>query len=113
LVRYAIAVVQLDKFQKNDIFMAIAEAGLVPEDFELSFAPEQGDTLLNHKRSSASFVIGSEDYGRIWVEYEVADGPRQASPEEAWLPAIAAARRPASWRSQATAGMRDFPNLVR
>jgi hypothetical protein len=80
--------VQLDKFQKNDIFLAITEVGLDPGQFELSFDRPTSETLIRHKQSSAFFIIGSADYGKIWIEHEAADGPRQSSAEDAWLPAI-------------------------
>jgi hypothetical protein len=82
--------VQLDKFQKNDIFLAIAEAELAPDEFELSFDRSERKTLLNHKRSSAFITISSGDYEKVWIEYEVADGPRNSSPEDEheWLPAV-------------------------
>jgi hypothetical protein len=82
--------VQLDKFQKNDIFLAIAETELDPAEFELSFDDSEHKTLLNYKRSSAFLTIRHADYGNVWIEYEVADGPRQSSVdgEDEWLPAV-------------------------
>jgi hypothetical protein len=89
----------LDKFQKNDIFMAIAEAGLVPGDFELSFegyegdedGPYDGETIVSHKKSSASFAIGrNAGAGNVWVDYQVAEGPRESRRAVDWLSAIKA-----------------------
>jgi hypothetical protein len=82
--------VQLDKFQKNDVFLAITEAGLAPDRFELSFDPLEGKTLLGHKGSSAFIAIESTDYENLWIEYRVADGPLQSSmhEEDGWLPPV-------------------------
>jgi hypothetical protein len=79
--------VQLDKFQKNAIFLAITEAGLAPVDFELSLDPYDGETLLDHKRSTALFLIGEKNLGKTSIAYEVADGPRQYLHVADWLPA--------------------------
>jgi hypothetical protein len=40
-----VAAVQLDKFEKNALFLAITEAGLAPADFELSLDPYDGETF--------------------------------------------------------------------
>lgn len=84
------AAVQFDKFQKNAIFLAITEAGLAPAEFQLSFDSVKAKTLLNHERSAAFLMIYTADYGHVWVEYEVADGPRKsyAVEEDTWLPTI-------------------------
>jgi hypothetical protein len=79
---------QLDKFQKNEIFGAITEAGLAPVDFELSLDPYEGNTVLDHKRSGASFVIGEEGRSGISISFEVADGPRQYRSVDEWLPMV-------------------------
>lgn len=81
---------QLDKFQKNDIFLAIAETELDSAEFELSFDGSEHKTLLDYKRSSAFLTISHADYGNVWIEYEVADGPRQSSvdSEDEWLPTV-------------------------
>jgi hypothetical protein len=84
----------LDKFQKNDIFMAIAEVGFAPADFELSFeeyegdefGPYDGSTIVSHKKSSASFAIGLPGVGYVPVNYQVADGPPRSHRIADWMP---------------------------
>jgi hypothetical protein len=72
---------QLDKFQRNDIFVAIADTGMRPEDFELFETPTH-ETCLRHPSSGSELRLVRElllQAGNrlIEVRWRIEDGPQK------------------------------------